>query len=332
MNHFDEEEVRRVYRKASQISGLATMISGIEILAAYFGFKPAMAEANTGVYDEKAVQNFSKIKEICDELDLKFAVSKYKYIINSPKGIFKEIPMDDPRPGSRIIGISKDMNKAISAVAHYHWKMMDNRYGRSFGELMGYPSCCLDFGDFLAEHRDDPDNFGFKNAAFETLKRSDGVAWQLNVFSPQSFLSHFPCTFTCKSSIDYVNQVIELLLIADPEMTKNNIRAMKESASLYWTCVDKVMLFGDFEKRDKMFRAGEIKYYDVMWPIGSENYYQENDGEFLNEMKRVWGAIREGDRVVVTLDEVIVYKGADELIRSKKDNPFSPVLVKPDIV
>lgn len=332
MSNFDEKEVRAVYEKISKISELNPMISGKEILAAYFGLKPAMAEANTGIFSDKVVETFSKIKRLCDDIGLKFAVSKFKYIINSPKGIFKEIPLDDPRDGSMIIGIARDMDKAISAVAHYHWKMKHSKYGRSFGELMGYPNCCLDFGDFLAAHKDDPDNFGFKNAAFETLKRSDKLAWQLNVFSPESFLSHFPCTFTCKNSIDYVDKMMDLLLIAEPVMTRDSIRAMKESISLYWTCIDKVIFWGDFEKKDEMFRAGEVRYHRIEWPIGSENFYHENDNVFLNELKMIWKAIKEGDRVVVTFDEVIVYKGGDELIRAKKENPFSPVLVKPDIV
>lgn len=332
MDKIDEKEVREVYEITKKIGGLAR-VNWIEIFATYFGLKPSMAEANTGIFNEESAKRFSEASELCKDIGMTFAGSTHKYINNSPRLIFEEVPLYDPRAGSIIIGISKDPKKAISAVAHYHLKTMDTRYGRSFGELMGYPSCCLDFGDYLANNKSDPNNFGFKNAAFETLKKSDELAWQLNVFSTVNFLSHFSCSFTCKPSIAYVDNFLALLAIADPELAKQTIHHLRDYASLYWTCVDKVSMIGDYTRKDKHFRQGELAYDNktLDWGIGSDRYYQENDKEFLERMSEAKRAVAAGNRIITTEEAAIIFSGADELLKIKKDNDFTPLLIKPTV-
>ena len=330
MGKLNIDEVKRIYDASRRIGSLASL-SWIEIFAAYFGLKPSMAEANTGTYNDNAVKRFSETAEICKSIGMTFAASNHKYIINSPRGIFEEIPLDDKRDGCVILGISKDPKKAVSAVAHYHLKSKDTRFGRSFGELMGYPSCCLDFGDYLANTSSDPNNFGFKNPAIETLKRSDELAWQLNVFSTKSFLSHFSCSFNCKQSIDYVDNFLKLLTIADPAAAEETIRSLKDPVSLYWTCVDQADMSGEYIKNDKMFRAGEARYDNrtIKWGGGSDTFYQNNDAAFLSKIASAKEALAQGNKVVATTNEITIYADNDELLKFKKDNEFLPLLIKP---
>ncbi len=332
IDRLDKKEVEEVYDVVREIARL-TGVSWAEVFAAYYGLKPSMAEANTGVFDEDTARRFSEASKLCQSIGMTFATSTHKYIINSPKLIFKETSLDDPQPGNVIVGISRDPKKAVSAVAHYHLKTMDSKYGRSFGELMGYPSCCLDFGDYLTNNKSDPNNFGFKNAAFETLKRSDEIAWQLNVFSTASFLSHFSCSFTCKESIAYIDNFLRLVSIVDPEGARETIHQLKDFASLYWTCVDKVSLIGDYTRKDKWFREAEVVYDNktLGWGAGSANYYQENDDDFLQKIEMAKAAIADGDRIITTAGEVMILSGKDELLKFKKDNDFVPLLVKPTI-
>ncbi|MDD4931119.1 MAG: hypothetical protein PHG66_03110 [Candidatus Colwellbacteria bacterium] len=322
-------DITEAYKKIHDITA-AIPINGEEILGVYIGIKPAMAEANTGIYNADFLRKMSVVNSICGELGLKLAVSKYKYVINSPRGIFKEVLRDDPAPGCLIIGIARDMEKAVSGVAHYHLKMHHSKYGRSFAELMGYPSCCIDFGDYLANNKGDPDNFGFKNPAIEVLKRSDKVAWQLNVFSTSSMLSHFPCSYTCKKSIDYMNSLLGAIKEADLEHGRVVEDNLKQDISVYWSCVDKVMLRGDFIKKDSLFREGEARYESIKWPIGSENFYQEVDSEYLDGMKTIWRSMGEGDCIKISKNSVSVFKGDDEIGLFEKDSQYSPVIVRAD--
>ena len=330
ISNIDPEEIRDIYGKTNEIARLIN-ISGTEVMAARFGLKPAMAEANTGVYDDLSSAKFDEVARICREMGMSFATSKYKYVINSPKGIFEEISLEDERDGSVIVGISTDIQMAISAVAHYHLKTKHTKYGRSFGELMGYPACCLDFGDYLANNNNNPENFGFKNPAIETLKQSKDIAWQLNVFSTESFLSHFPCNYTCERSLSYANDIIGLLSVANPSRADEIKKSLKEQASIYWTCVDKAVLYGDFERNDEYFRAGEMRYSQASWSIGSENFYQNNDPDFLNELNFIKKAMIEGNRISLTMNDLTIFHDNDELLRSVKKNAFLPVLVKATI-
>jgi len=52
---------------------------------------------------------------------------------------------------------------------------------------MGYPKCCLDFGDYLCKNSKgkkelDPNNFGFANPAVESLKRSKDFCLAVKCF------------------------------------------------------------------------------------------------------------------------------------------------------
>jgi len=63
------------------------------------GYKPAMADAI--FLDSKLQQNIEKIRVQGQKIGLHLATSKCKYIVNSPQGIFEEIPLNDPRLGKQ---------------------------------------------------------------------------------------------------------------------------------------------------------------------------------------------------------------------------------------
>ncbi|MCL4406061.1 MAG: hypothetical protein M1586_01630 [Patescibacteria group bacterium] len=313
-----------VYNKVLEI-GQLFYLSSLELLGVVYDIKPAMAEANTGVYDVSTPARLKKLGELCSELGLKMAFSRRKYIINSPRGIFQEVSLDDPRDGNLIIGISKDRKKALSAVAHYHWKMLDSRYGKSFGKLMGYPDCCLEFGNYLNNNDANPDNFGFRNPAVESLKRSKKVAWQLNVFI-LSLIPHFPCSLDCSPSKKYVDAILDAMRDVAPDFVAETEDQLKNYAALYWNCADRILLKGDFQSDD--FLHSEIAYKKMEPRITSAEFYQDNDSSYLAELRMVQKKIVEGNRLTMTPDFFEVYKDGKSLIKKKKDHPYIPILVK----
>jgi len=311
-----------VLNKISRLSDLST----VELVAVLFDIKPAMADAVT--LDKNLSQNLKEIKKLCEMLSLDFSQSRFKYVVNSPRGIYEEISINDPREGKIIFGISKSISKAKKAAEYYHLKCIDSKYGEKFGRLMGYPECCLKFGEYLNNSSNNPNNFGYKNPAVESLKRSKKFAWQLNVFTG-SLLSHYPCSLNCEKSIDYVDKTLFILDKIMPEFSSYAKFNLKEPASLYWTCADRILLFGEF-KKDKKDNKSEIKYNKIVSKITSPEFYQENDLNYIKELERIEKIIKKGDKIVMRSDDFTIYKGKKKLCCVKKQNKYTPILVKPD--
>jgi len=281
MNQAQQKKLKKAYPIIEKISNL-THISTVELIMTVMDFKPALAEMV--IYDAKAKKNFNQVRKYAHQLGLHLAISKHKYIVNSPQGIFKEIPIKDPRKGKIIIALSKSKDKAEKGAGYYHAKMIDGAYSYKFGKLMGYPECCLKFGDYLKNDNNDPNNFGFANPAIESLKRSKYLDWRLNVFT-NSLLSHFPCSLTCQKSIDYIDKYIDCLKYVDKEKSKHFTDLLTKPASLYWTCADQILIYGDF--KPYTLGTGEIKYHKIEPKLTSASYYQENDKQKLTLWKKI---------------------------------------------
>ncbi len=307
-------------------------LSDIELIALLYDLKPTMGELiNFDKYDQPFINKLNRVNQLCKKLGFKLGVSNCKFIVNSPRGIFEMVDMDDKRKGKISLGVSKDISKALEGVDLYYKKTLDSRDSRKFGEVMGYPKCCLDFGDYLClnskgDKKRDPNNFGFSNPAVESLKRSKNFAWQLNVFS-YSLLSYYPCHLECRPSIKFVNDILEILKVMDPERVKITEESLKEPASLYWTCVDKILLYGNFKGN---FKNSEIKYHKSESKIESGVFYQENDENFLNNIENIYKGIKKGNRLVMTPQYFEIYKDKKRITKVKKENQYIPVLVKPN--
>ena len=322
----EKKILNQTYENILQINKFSDL-SNTELMMAVLGYKPAMAESRT--LDAKIHQNLNKIRRLGQQIGLHMATSQNKYIVNSPRGIFDEIPLDDPRLGKIIIAFSDTKAKAKNGADYYHKKMLDSYYSDKFARLMGYPECCLEFGRYLNNHERDSDNFGFKNPAVESLKRSKHFAWQLNVFT-YTPLSHYPCSLTCKKSVEYVNKVMSCYEYIDKRCYSFLSDYAKQPASLYWTCVDKILLYGAFKQYD--LGTGEIKYHKIEPMIASNTFYQEVDKNQISEWKNIEKALRKGNKLIVTDNTCCIYFDKKKTLEIKKTNKYIPVLVKPDLL
>jgi len=310
--------------KLGELSRLSRL-SVLELISVLYDIKEV--QADTVTLNKELIQNLPTIKKLVRSLNLQIAQSKVKYIVNSPRGIFEEIPLKDPREGKIILSVSKSLPKAEMAVQYYHDKMLDSRYGRKFGKLMGYPDCCLDFGDYLNNNNKDPNNFGFKNPAIESLKRSKHFVWQLNVFT-WSCLPYFPCSLNCSKSINFVNDLLTIIKYWRPEFAKEIIYYLKEPVSLYWSCADRIFLFGNFKKYH--LGTGEVKYSKVEVHLDSETYYEANDPKYIKMLHQIEIKIKQGDKLIVDDKKIQIFKDKNKIAEFPKINQYIPVLVKPD--
>ena len=326
LSNLRKKKLEQIYSIISEINKLSHL-SDVELMMTALDYKPAMADAI--FFDSELQQNIEKIRNYGQQIDLYLATSKYKYIVNSPRGIFEEIPLDDPQLGKIILAFSKSRDKARKGADYYHKKMLDSKYGYKFGKLMGYPECCLKFGDYLQNLEGDPTNFGFKNPAVESLKRSKHFAWQLNVFTI-SLLPHYPCSLTCKKSIAYVDKLLAYLDYINKERSLYFRNCLIEPTSLYWTCADKILLYGDFKRYT--LSTGEIKYNKIESMITSDTYYQQVDKNNITQWRNIEKVLRQGNKLIITDDLCSIYSNKDKIFEAKKENKYIPVLVKPDIL
>jgi hypothetical protein len=225
------------------------------------------------------------------------------------------------------LALAPTKDKARKGADYYHAKMIDGRFGYKFGKLMGYPECCLQFGNYLQNKQGDPNNFGFRNPAVESLKRSKHFDWHLNVFTV-SLLPYYPCSLTCKKSITYVDEVFACLDYIDKKRSSLFKAYKKQATSLYWTLMDKILLWGSF-KRYTM-GTGEIKYNKIESKIFSDTYYQNVDKKLINQWKHIAGILSKGNKLIVSDDSLVICFNKKRIFEIKKQNKYMPVLVKPD--
>ena len=325
MKQIKKEKLKQAFEIIQEISSL-TRLSTVELVMTVLDYKPAMADAI--FLDSQLEKNMEQIRDYAQQIGLYLATSDYKYIVNSPRGIFKEIPLNDPRLGKIIIALSKSEDKARKGADYYHKKQIDGIYGYKFGKLMGYPECCLKFGYYLNNNNGDPNNFGFKNPAIESLKNSKYIDWRLNVFS-SPLLSHFPCSFTCKESIKYVERFLACLDYIDKERGLFFKDRLTKPTSLYWTCADRILLYGDF--KPYTLGTGEIKYHKIEPEITSDTYYQDVDKKKITQWRNIEKYLLQGNKLIVTDDLCSIYQDKKKVFEIKKDNRFIPVLIKPGI-
>jgi len=316
-----KKTLNKVYPSVQKIVELSHL-SGAEILMTIMDSKPAMADAI--FLDAKLQSNLKEISNYAETAGLCLAISKYKYIVNSPQGIFKEVAISDSHPGKIILALAPTKDKARKGADYYHAKMIDGRFGYKFGKLMGYPECCLKFGTYLNNQDSNPDNFGFKNPAIESLKRSNHFDWHLNVFTI-SLLPHYPCSFTCAKSIKYVERLLMYMDYVNKEQSSFLKDYLKTPISLYWTCADRILLYGDLKRTS--LTTGEVKYNKIEPMLNSNTFYQEVDKNKFAEWHKVEGALKEGNRLVVTDKKCSVYKGRECLLNINKANKYVPDLV-----
>lgn len=273
-----------------------------ELLAVKHGIKPLM---RTVIQPE----NIKSVKMICKE-----------------KGLFPMIKSFNQLYGAdlvspiNIIYISKSKNLLKKA---YMSEKSENR--RLLGELLGYPSCCV---EFFSE--------ALGNGKFpypvKTYLKTEGKPSFLanNIFKMESrlgskeleifqkdldfanrihhlfLISHIPCSYTCKKSIKIGREVLRLLEREEPELAKEIVFTLKKP----------LLFFDDF---NWVIFAGKvngnaINYTSVLSPL---SLMQES---LVNKF-------REGDKIKVGKEVVEIFKGDGMIHRIKKKHEYDGILL-----
>lgn len=111
--------------------------------------------------------------------------------------------LHDSRSGHIVLYVSKN-EKQAELGKHFEMKQDHS----ALGTLLGYPSCCCIFFEkhFSRKHTD---------LTFDTLETSEGFEFSFltNIAARHidvSLLSHFPCSFSCKNSIEIAKKLLAI--------------------------------------------------------------------------------------------------------------------------
>lgn len=107
---------------------------------------------------------------------------------------------------------SKDALKSLSHLSNHETK--------EIGQLLSYPNCCVN--KFLNKNTA---SYYFINNVEERIRNSgEGFSWYLNKFflsTPLYLISHLPCSYNCKRSINYAKKMLNLIKKERPSLYRD---------------------------------------------------------------------------------------------------------------
>ncbi len=191
-------------------------------LSYIFGSKTKAQEIILLIEDAKKVvrQGFyedelAKVEKFCQEKGLIIVKSKFKVLLAdenaySNKGI--KVPDTDQRRGMYFVYISKEEQRAWLAS---YFELINNE--QDLGQILGYPSCCVDF--FCKRFSEDNPNLQLKPTnSFTNLTKRD---------QDHVIISHFPCGSDCEESISLGKKYLDVLMKVDSERVKELLEELR---------------------------------------------------------------------------------------------------------
>ena len=182
---------------------LGSMTKALEILYVKEGAKPA---ARIIVDEEKAdelIKYLDGLSIVKSDFKIKKEVDERRQY--SDKGI--RLPVSSKENGQVFLYLSKSIEKAESAK-----RLEEENRHMELGIALGYPECCAEFfnKNFPIESKKQNDY------TLAALKNSQGYKFPFYTNTAirhldLTLLSHFPCSFNCKNSIELAKKNLDTL-------------------------------------------------------------------------------------------------------------------------
>jgi hypothetical protein len=286
-----------------------------EILAFLHGLKPAI-----GVRVEYDLQKCEEIKKWAETRGLYVAFTKQKFVVNSNLNIFEFRPLDDPLPGDVYACIAHEKSNAEYAA---QW------YGKSaykFGYAMGYPECCLEFGEALSGNVHDPvrqeNDMVWSRVHFRSYRNSERFDKHLNIFQVSPLISHIPCHLNCTESKRYAKKVLKLLKGHNVQIYKLQCFSLG-LASLFFGIAEAFIF-------DGRLRHNRLKYADFMASWFSEKLYKDApDRTSTLRYRTILSLVKRSNEIVNLPDKLLFLKNGDYVGAFRKERPYQCLLAQP---
>lgn len=280
-------------------------IYGIQIqewLAVKHGIKPLL---RTAIHPE----NFKNVEMICKEKGLFSLMKSFNQLYGANLGS----PIN-------IIYISK--SEEVLRKAYMSEKSEDRRL---LGELLGYPSCCVEFFlEFLEKGKfpfsvethlktEGKPSF-FVNSIFKMESRLGSKELEIFQSNPDFadrishlfLISHIPCSYNCKGSIKIGKKILRLLEREYPELAKEIVSILKKP----------LLFFNDFNwiVFDGKVDGTTVNYNSVLPPL---SLMQESLVKKFSE----------GNKVEVGNEFIEIFKEDKMVHRIKKKHEYDGIVL-----
>ncbi|WP_228546968.1 hypothetical protein [Candidatus Neptunochlamydia vexilliferae] len=150
----------------------------VDFLLFFYGYKPCV---RTRLISDL---NIKKLEDWCHTFQIQYFLDKEDFIYFS----FNEV----------LLSLAVKLDNSVE------------KHEQAFGELLGYPHCCCKKIAEVGEHEID---------AYEQKLLAQGFDGLFQLISPEkyidgvAFISHVPCSTSCKNSLDLAEQVVEKLTL-----------------------------------------------------------------------------------------------------------------------
>jgi hypothetical protein len=239
-----------IYKNENVLHYFPKLNEALEVFCVLQGVKPVTRQ----MINE---EDFHKVFTFCENYGLHFELSSFKILKD------KELLVQPGHPsqGHYFMYISKDKEQA--QLAKFYEGVKNDR---KLGEVLGYPSCCV---DFYKEHYYAASQMGDEYSLF-SIQNTQGKGSFLNNnllrFFGVSLISHFPCSFNCKETQQYAQQCLTMVEESNPGLAGYLKQALKGPViSHVGTGIHPIK---DFVQKGKIVR------YNSVW-MTSPNYLHD---------------------------------------------------------
>jgi len=195
---------------------------------------------------------YKSVKSSLESYKLFVEKSNFK-VLKLDKGDFsnkgERIKLDDERQGYYFVYFSKDKNLAKKANDYEEKEDHIN-----LGLSLGYPKCCCEFFKENAEIQKKK----FNDYILPALKNSKGFVFPFYTncairYFDFSLLSHFPCNFNCKESIEIGKKHLTAI-------EKDSIHVFAELRDMLKSAVIYTENYGIFILREPKIEGSKVSY------------------------------------------------------------------------
>ena len=252
------------------------LTKALEVLFVLEGTKPI---ARISLHQNE-LQN---VLVFCERRQLRCAVSDFKiiHVQTEDKGVANKgvkVALASKIKGDLFLYVGKDqklVEQAKQAEAENDHEQL--------GRLLGYPSCCIKF--FKSEYDQEvvKENDYIAPALRNTRQETDGagsaVSFYNNVilrYFDIGVLSHYPCSFTCSTSVELAKNNLEIVARYSPQLAEMMVTMLK--CPVVFTEYDGAHILQGW-RENKI--TGKIEFDNVLSTV------QNNISFLLSEMRSI---------------------------------------------
>jgi hypothetical protein len=202
-----------------------------------------------------------------------FKIQKMDKTNYSDKG--QKLPMNFEKKGDYFLYISKSKDMAAKA------KELEGKEDHiEFGKILGYPECCVKFfnQEFPQESK------GNNDYVYPALRNSEGFRFPFfnNVVARHldlNLISHFPCNFNCKASIEIGKKNLECIKKISPDISIMSIGMLK--GGVLYNKKRELFLLRDFR-----VDGNKVYYNNAITSVNNELFAKLKENEFVEVLNQ----------------------------------------------